>query len=57
MANLISSVTSVVSGAATWVGTFSTVIAENDILVLGVVAVPLVGLGVGLIRRLISVRV
>lgn len=57
MAELISSVTSVVSGAASWVSTFADTITETPLLTLGVVGVPLVGLGAGLIKRLISTRV
>lgn len=54
MAELVGSVTTVVSAAATWVTTFAGTITDTPLLTLGVVGVPLVGLGVGLIKRLIS---
>ena len=57
MASIITSVTSVVTAAIGWMGDYADAIAANDILVLGVVAVPLVGLGVGLLGRLLKKRV
>lgn len=57
MASLITSVTSVVTAAIGWMGDYADAIAANDILVLGVVAVPLVGLGAGLLGRLLKKRV
>lgn len=57
MSSLITAVTSVVTAAIGWMGDYADAIAANDILVLGVVAVPLVGLGAGLLGRLLKKRV
>lgn len=57
MADLITAVTSYVSAAIGWMGDFADAIAENDILVLGVVAVPLVGVGASLLGKLLRKRV
>ena len=57
MSSLITAVTSVVTAAIGWMGNYADAIAANDILVLGVVAVPLVGLGAGLLGRLLKKRV
>lgn len=58
IATLISGVGALVTGAVGWVGDYvSTITASgNEVLVLMVVAVPLVGLGVGLLRRLFRVN-
>lgn len=54
----ISAVGSLVSGAVGWLGSYVSAITAsgNDILLLMVVAVPLVGLGVGLLKRLFRVN-
>lgn len=54
----ISAVGSLVSGAVSWLGSYVSAITAsgNDILLLMVVAVPLVGLGVGLLKRLFQVN-
>lgn len=54
----ISAVGSLVSGAVSWLGSYVSAITAsgNDILLLMVVAVPLVGLGVGLLKRLFRVN-
>lgn len=57
MSTLLSAVTATVTAAIGWMGDFADAIAANDILVLGVVAVPLVGLGAGLLGRLLKKRV
>lgn len=58
MAAIISAVGSLVTGAIGWMGDFVEAITAsgNEILLIGCVCVPLVGLGVGLLKRLISVR-
>lgn len=58
VASLISSVTSLVTAAVGWIGSYvQAITAEgNEILLLCCVAVPLVGLGVGLVKRLITIR-
>lgn len=52
MADIIAAVTSLVGGAITWVTSFVGVITSNDLLLLFVIT-SFVGLGVGLIRRMI----
>lgn len=58
MAALISAVTSVVTAAIDWLTSYVGAITAsgNEVLLLWVVAVPLVGLGVGLLRRLLRVN-
>lgn len=47
--------TDLVTAAVGWLGQFSTVILTNPILLLGVI-VSFVGLGVGLMKRLMNLR-
>lgn len=54
MATLITEITSVVTAAVGWIGSFVTVITSNPILLIGIV-VSFVGLGVGLIKRLMRI--
>lgn len=56
MEALLPNVTSVFTAAVGWVGQVATTIAEEPVLMLFCVAVPLVGLGVGLFKRLLSAR-
>lgn len=53
LSTLLSNITTVVTEAFDWVVTAGEAIASNAILFLFVVAVPLVGLGVGLWNRLV----
>lgn len=57
MAVLVASVAAFFSGVMGMVSTLTTTIAGDDLLVLGVVAVPLVGVSVGLLSRLFRQRV
>jgi len=57
MSALITAVTSYVTAAIGWMGSFATAITGNDLLVLGVVAVPLVGVGASLLGKLLRKRV
>ena len=57
MSALLTSIGACVTAACTWMGDFASAVTSNDLLVLGVVAIPCVGLGVGLIRRLLKLRV
>ena len=57
MADLLTAVGSVVTAATGWMTSFATAITSNTLLTLGVVAVPLCGLGVGLLSRLLRKRV
>ncbi len=58
MAALIAAITAVVSGAVSWLTSYVGAITATgiEVLLLMVVAVPLVGLGVGLIKRLLRVN-
>ena len=52
MSSVLGDVTSILSSAMGWVGTISSTIAGNPILLLGVV-LPFVGFGAGMFRRLL----
>lgn len=54
---LIEQVTSFVTAATSWIGSFADAITSNEVLTLGVVIVPLAGFGIGAIKRLLSQRV
>lgn len=56
VASLIASVGTVFTAAIGWVGDVATAISGSPILVLACVGVPLVGLGVGMFKRLLSTR-
>lgn len=56
MAALVATIATFFSGAG-MVSTLTTTIVGDDLLVLGVVAVPLVGISVGLLSRLFRQRV
>lgn len=57
MSTILTAVTDTVTAATGWMGTFANKVASDNILLLGVVCVPLVGLGVGLLGRLLRKRV
>ena len=50
---LIANVGKWVNAAAGYMGSFATTVASNAVLTLTVVAVPLVGVGIGLFKRAI----
>lgn len=54
--SLMTSVGEVFTAVIGWVAEVGETIAEQPILLLAVVGVPLVGLGVGLFKRLLSAR-
>lgn len=56
MADLITAVSTVFTAAIGWVGTVASTIADEPILLLSCVAIPLCGLGVGMFKRLLSAR-
>lgn len=56
MADILTAVGSMVTQAISWVGSFAALIGSTPILSIMCVAVPLVGLGVGLLNRLIRVN-
>lgn len=53
MSTIITNIGSLVTGAVSWVGSFVTAITSNDLLLLFVIC-SFVGLGVGLIKRIIK---
>lgn len=57
MAALVATIATFFSGVMGMVPTLTTTIVGDDLLVLGVVAVPLVGISVGLLSRLFRQRV
>lgn len=57
MASLVAAVGSFFNGVMGMVSTLTTTIVGDDLLVLGVVSVPLVGVSVGLLSRLFRQRV
>lgn len=56
IATLMTDVGKVFTAAIGWVGDVAEVIAEQPILLLACVGVPLCGLGVGLFKRLLSAK-
>lgn len=56
MAEMIAAVGQVFTAAIGWVGTVAATIAEQPILLLACVGIPLCGLGVGMFKRLLSAR-
>lgn len=56
-AGLINAVGSYVTAAIDWMGDFASEIPDHSILVLGIVAVPLVGVGASLLGKLLRKRV
>lgn len=57
MEAILSSVTDVFGVAITMVGTVAETITAQPILLLSCVGVPLCGIGIGMIKRLLSTRV
>ena len=56
VATLLTSVGSVFTKVIGWVGDVAATIADEPILLLACVGVPLCGLGVGMFKRLLSAR-
>lgn len=58
MAAIITAIGTFVTGAISWMTSYVTAITAsgNEILLLAVVCVPLVGLGAGLLKRLVSIK-
>lgn len=56
MTSVITAIGQLVTGAISWTTSYLTLITGNDVLILFCVALPLVGLGIGLIRRLVRIR-
>lgn len=56
VATLLTSVGSVFTKVIGWVGDVASTIADEPILLLACVGIPLCGLGVGMFKRLLSAR-
>ena len=56
MSSILSAVGSVVTAAIGWTGDYLDLITGEDVLLLFCIALPLVGLGIGVIRRLTNIR-
>ena len=56
VATLLSLVGEVFTAAIGWVGQTAAVIAEQPILLLACVGIPLCGLGIGMFKRLLAAR-
>lgn len=56
MSTILTTVGDVFTAAIGWVADVGTTITEDPVLLLFCVAVPLVGLGVGMFKRLLSTR-
>lgn len=58
MSALVAAVSALVTGAISWMSEYIQAITAsgNEMLLLCCVAVPLVGLGVGLVKRLITIK-
>lgn len=57
MASIITAVTSMVTGAVSWVTSYvGAILASGNELLLAFAIIPIVGLGVGLLRRLININ-
>lgn len=55
MANILSTVGDVVTSAISWIGDYASLItAEGNEIMLLFVLLPLVGLGIGLLKRMVS---
>ena len=52
--NIINAITPLVTAIVGWVGDFAELIVGDPLLLMLVVAVPLCGIGAGMLRRLIS---
>lgn len=56
IASILSNVGTLVSSAVSWAGTYLGTITANNVLLLFCICIPLVGLGIGVIRRLVRIR-
>lgn len=53
---LVEQITTFVSSAVSWIGSFAGAVTSNELLTLGVVVVPIAGFGIGAIKRLLRFR-
>lgn len=56
VASLLTSIGSVFTSAIGWVGNVASTIADEPILLLACVGIPMCGLGVGLFKRLLRTK-
>lgn len=53
---ILSGVTNFVTSATSWIGDFCDAVVSNELLLVGVVIMPIAGFGIGSIKRLLSTR-
>lgn len=56
MANLWAMISTLVAMVIEWAGDYLTLITSNEVLMLYCIAIPLVGIGIGVIKRLVRIR-
>lgn len=56
MQEVFTAVTSAVTQLITWMGTWLDAILENPVLLFFCIALPIVGIGIGILKRLLRVR-
>lgn len=56
MSAILTAITSLVTSAISWTTSYLSLITSNDVLLLMCICVPLVGLGIGVIKRLTRIR-
>lgn len=56
MAAILTNVTSFVTAAIGWVGSFVSLISQQEILLLSCVCIPVAGFGIGALHRLTRIR-
>lgn len=56
MSDVFSAVTSAISQVITWMGTWLTAITSNPILLFFCIALPLLTIGLTILKRMLSVR-
>lgn len=54
--SLLGNITTFVTSAVSWIGSFAGAITSNEFLTLAVVTVPIAGWGIGAIKRLLRFR-
>ena len=54
LSTILTSVGSFITASVGWMGEFADVITSNALIFIFAVAVPLVGLGIGLLRRMLN---
>lgn len=56
MANITTMITALVTAVIDWAEQYLALITGNDVLMLFCIAIPLVGIGIGVIKRVVRIR-